>query len=84
MLTSLNKEGQNLFSLHASGSICPICTLGYSDSLTPHRWSRRNQVSNFENKINRNPLKGENRKWWLRYFNQSCLKAKCDGEKSDV
>lgn len=58
---SLSKEGQNLLFLHYFGSVGHICTLGYSDSLTPHRWSRRNGVSNFENEINSSPVKGENR-----------------------
>lgn len=79
---SLNKEGQHSLSLHSSERVDHIYTLGYSDSLTPHRWSRRNQVSKFENEVNRRE-KTESGGWTI--FNQSCLQSKCDEEnKSDV
>lgn len=78
---SHNKEGQNLLSLHSSGSVCHIYTLGYSDSLTPHRWSRRNQVSNFENDMSRNPVKGANRQWWLDYFQSILLASQMQSRK---
>lgn len=61
-----NKEGQHLSSPFFWERVSYLHFGLFS--LIPRRQSRRNQVSDFENEVNRNSVKGENKEWWWDCF----------------